>query len=639
MKRMYLSLFLCLISVVFVSAQKAEKKMLSGTYTKEILEQSLCMPQTFSSVPRAGTPFWKDSVPDHMRKSYIQLGETYLHKPWEVLPASVFSEFKTIGNRVNYEQISFARRRQFVALVMAEIMEGNGRFMPDIINGAWALCEETWWGIPAHYGTKLPLTEDQNVDLFNAESAGMMAWANYMLKTQFDSFSPLISQRINKEIDRRFLTPCLEVNFGWKTNTSNWNPWICSNWTTCVLLCEQDRTRQLKAIEMILKSLDCYIDAAPEDGGCDEGPSYWTRAAGSLSENLILLKQATGGVIDLSQQKKVQALGSFLYKTYIGNGFAVNFADASVHASSEVNVVFPFATYIDDEVMQQYATLVAQKSGFMEDPATLFNEAGNYPSLGHELRLLGQLKSVQQTTPNEPLISDSWLPDLQVMTSRSVKGSTDGLYLAAKGGHNAESHNHNDVGSYVVYYNAQPLLIDVGVGTYTSQTFGKERYDIWAMQSGYHNLPKINGVDQKDGRQYKANDLAYTAKGNKVTFSLDIAAAYPQEAAVESWKRTFVFTKNKQITITENYRLKAYKAPTEIVLMTCCKPTLTDKGIVLKTTEGDRMLLFDQSLTPFIEYKEITDARLLTSWKPDMWRIRLKIQSTALKGKVSYTIQ
>lgn len=177
------------------------------------------------------------------------------------------------------------------------------------------------------------------------------------------------------------------------------------------------------------------------------------------------------------------------------------------------------------------------------------------------------------------------------------------------------------------------------MGTYTSQTFGKERYDIWAMQSGYHNLPKINGVDQKDGRQYKANDLAYTAKGNKVTFSLDIAAAYPQEAAVESWKRTFVFTKNKQITITENYRLKAYKAPTEIVLMTCCKPTLTDKGIVLKTTEGDRMLLFDQSLTPFIEYKEITDARLLTSWKPDMWRIRLKIQSTALKGKVSYTIQ
>lgn len=639
MKRILLLVLICLTCVVYVSAQKAEKKMLTGQYTTDILEKSLCSPQTLSSVPRAGSSFWKDSVPEQMRKSYIQLGETYLNKPWTVLPASIFSEFKTNGNRVNYEQISFARRRQFVSLVMAEIMENKGRFLPDIVNGAWALCEETWWGIPAHYGTKVPVTEDQNVDLFNAETAGMMAWANYMLKTQLDVFSPLVSQRISKEIDRRFLTPCLEVNFGWKTNTSNWNPWICSNWTTCVLLCEQDRTRQLKAIEMILKSLDCYIDAAPNDGGCDEGPSYWTRAAGSLSENLILLKQATGGVIDLSHKEKVQALGSFLYKTYIGNGFAVNFADAAVYASSEVNVVFPFATYIHDEVMQQYAALVAQKSGFLDNPARLYNEAGNYPSLGHELRLLGQLKTLQQTTPKEPLISDCWLPDLQVMTSRSVKGSTDGFYLAAKGGHNAESHNHNDVGSYVVYYNALPLLIDVGVGTYTSQTFGKDRYDIWAMQSGYHNLPKINGVDQKDGRQYKAKDLAYKNSGKQVTFSLDIADAYPEEAGVESWKRTFTFSKNKQITITENYRIKEYKAPTEIMLMTCCEPAITGKGITLKTTDGERMLLFDKSLTPVIEHIDITDARLLTSWKPDMWRIRLKIQSTALQGTLSYTIK
>ncbi|MDD4823520.1 MAG: heparinase II/III family protein, partial [Bacteroidales bacterium] len=209
----------------------------------------------------------------------------------------------------------------------------------------------------------------------------------------------------------------------------------------------------------------------------------------------------------------------------------------------------------------------------------------------------------------------------------------------AKGGHNAESHNHNDVGSYVVYYNAQPLLIDVGVGTYTSQTFGKGRYDIWAMQSGYHNLPKINGVDQKDGRQYKAKDLAYTNKGKQVTFSLDIAGAYPKEAGVESWKRTFSFTKNKQITITENYRLKEYKASTEIILMTCCEPIITDKGILLKTTDGERMLLFDKSLTPVIEHMEITDARLLTSWKPDLWRIRLKIVNQALSDVVTYTIK
>ena len=38
-------------------------------------------------------------------------------------------------------------------------------------------------------------------------------------------------------------------------------------------------------------------------------------------------------------------------------------------------------------------------------------------------------------------------------------------------------------------------------GTYTKQTFGKDRYTIWTMQSNYHNLPMINGVPQKFGQE------------------------------------------------------------------------------------------------------------------------------------------
>lgn len=98
-------------------------------------------------LPRADDTFWR-SVPAAMRQSYIGYGEQYAGRPWTVLPWTVFAENKLTGNRTHYEALCFAKRRQLAALVMAEIMEGKGRFLDDIINGIGSFCEETWWGIP-----------------------------------------------------------------------------------------------------------------------------------------------------------------------------------------------------------------------------------------------------------------------------------------------------------------------------------------------------------------------------------------------------------------------------------------------------------------------------------------------------------
>jgi hypothetical protein len=69
----------------------------------------------------------------------------------------------------------------------------------------------------------------------------------------------------------------------------NWNPWICSNWLACVLICEKDESRKAEAIAQIENATRTFIDAYPEDGGCDEGPGYWDRAAASMFEVLRLL--------------------------------------------------------------------------------------------------------------------------------------------------------------------------------------------------------------------------------------------------------------------------------------------------------------------------------------------------------------
>lgn len=564
-----------------------------------------------SLLPQADDSFWRDSIPQEMRQSYIQYGKQYLGKPWTVLPWTVFAENKQTGNRVNYEALCFEKRRQLAALVMAEIMEGKGRFMGDIIDGIGSFCEETWWGIPAHYPKAVPLPELQEVDLFNAETASLIVWTRYMLEKQFDAFSPDLCQRIDREIERRILQPAVENDYWWKTAGMNWNPWICSNWLACVLICEKDEARKAEAIAQIRKATQAFIDAYPEDGGCDEGPGYWDRAAASMFEVMRLLDFG-------SVEPKIQKMAAYAYKTYIGNDYCVCFADAHENkAVQQVNIVYPFGLWLNDKTMREFGAYLGRQKGVLTNPAALYDKSGNFPTLGRELFFLCHINDFIAENPQEPLLKDVWLPDLQIMTAR--RGN---LYVAMKGGTNGESHNHNDVGSFIVYA-PTPLFIDPAVGEYTAKTFSKDRYDVWTMQSGYHNLPQINGIDQKDGKDYAAKVVRH--KEGQLT--LELAGAYPKDAAVKSWQRTVTAMKSG-LSVTEDYELRDFIAPTRLVFM-----ALTPDA--LQHIHYDA----DQLSATFEDISDKLDPLLQHMWGPKMYRIILTVKSTKTTNQIKYTIR
>ena len=574
-------------------------------------------------LPQADDTFWRDSIPLEMRQSYVEYGEQYLGKPWTVLPWTVFAENKQTGNRVNYEALCFEKRRQLAAIVMAEIMEGKGRFMGDIIDGMGSFCEETWWGIPAHYPKAIPLAELQEVDLFNAETASLIVWTRYMLGKQFDTFSPDLCQRIDREIERRILQPAVENDYWWKTAGMNWNPWICSNWLACVLICEKDEARKAEAITQIRKAIQAFVDAYPEDGGCDEGPGYWDRAAASMFEVMRLLDFG-------SMEPKVQKMAAYAYKTYIGNDYCVCFADAHENkAVQQVNIVYPFGLWLNDPTMREFGAYLGRQKGVLTNPAALYDKSGNFPTLGRELFFLRHIKDFIADNPQEPLLKDVWLPDLQIMTAR--RGH---FYVAMKGGTNGESHNHNDVGSFIVYAPLlqegtgegtllSPLFIDPAVGEYTAKTFSKDRYDVWTMQSGYHNLPQINGIDQKDGKDYAAKVVRH--KEGQLT--LELAGAYPKDAAVKSWQRTVTAMKSG-ISVTEDYVLRDFIAPTRLMFMAL-------------TPDALQHLHYDASqLSATVEdISDKLDPLLQHMWGPKMYRVILTVKSTKTTNKIKYTIR
>ena len=614
--------------------------MMQLRYSKD-LYKIIPPPMTFAPVPTARDTFWRTQIPSDMIQDYIELGNHYLGKPWLPIPNHLFAEYKTIGNRTNYESRCFALRRQLACLVMAEIMEYKGRFIDDIINGLDYFVSEIWWGVPAHYPESHLIASVQTVDLFNAATANLLAWTIYMLQPEIEKKDIRICRLIREEINRRILVPAMSRECSWKKKRDNWNPWICSNWISCVLFCEKDRNSQIEAIRQILECMDLFYDGYTSDGGCDEGVLYWGKAVASFYDCLLLLGLASNNYISLVGDKKLQLMEHYPLRMYIGNHFFVNFADSKPQTLLLPQVCLPFGNYTNDSIMMQYAMAVAHKYNYQQKPSFLFNISGNFPVISRELLFLSKYHSFKDIIPAEPFTLDEYLENLEVCTARSWEGRKDGLYVAVKGGHNAENHNHNDVGSYVVYDNGNPVLIDIGQGIYTAQTFSPQRYELFNCRSAFHNVPLINGFEQHYGKMYKATNNRYKKTAKFSTYTLDIAKAYPDEAGVLKWERTIRLNRKKNIIISEKYVLNEFKGQTKIVLICFGKPEYVGHGLI-NIIDGNVIhhLRFNPKLLkPEIEFLKYEDASIRNTWKGnDIYRIFLDIISQSTRGMVSYSI-
>ena len=600
----------------------------------------------FSPFPKAGDKYWQKQVPVAMRNDYIRLGNLYQKKPWNAIPTETFAEFRTNGNRTRYEEASFGIRKQFVCLVMAEIMQGRGRFLPSIRKGLHYFIEkEAWWGIPAHYPKDHPEKDIQPVDLFNAETAGMLAWTLYMLEDEINRKEKGLCDQVKSEIDRRFLKPVLNQPQGWKNNANNWNTWITSNWLETVLICEQDAKQCDAAFKGVQQCLRTFMKGYPDDGGCEEGVSYWDCAGASFFESLYFMqfapKQAVLTLTD-AQKKKVENMGKFITTMYINDLTFVNFSDAQAQNVPNINILFPYGAYLQNEQMMQLAAYVGKKYQYSIKPTTLFLKSGNYPKLGRELMLLSMLPKYQATAAVEPKTEDAYLENSQIMVA-----SNKNWFVAAKGGNNAESHNHNDIGNFIIYHNNKPVVIDLGRDTYTSKSFSNQRFELMNCRSAYHNVPIINGLEQKDGRKYRAEKVNHIFTDGVSSLSLNLEKAYTDGAHVEKWQRNIALDREYNwVEVTEQYKLDSLQIEkdrlngqvfdNQIILMAYGKPVVQKAGRILLQGGMVRLEYDAQYLSASVEKVQMTDGIMKTQWKDNIYRIILRLNDNYPMAKMKY---
>jgi len=628
------------MAFIFVAHAYEKRDLLQKKAEITTLKSSLILNQKWITYPDYKNRDGWNSLTSGVKTEIIQKGEESLNYEWKVVKATDYLEFDRSGSRSVMEIPFTSNINALSNLVLAELAEGKGRFMDQIANGVWNSCEMTSWALSAHIQreqkekTALPSFKENIIDLTSGDLGAFLSWTYFFLKDEMDKVQPLVSERLRKNLQERILDPYMDrSNFWWQafnatpaTMVNNWNPWCNSDVLTSFLLLENDPEKLAAAVRRTMVSVDKFINYYHGDGACEEGPSYWGHAPGKMYDYLQLLSTATGGKVTIFDEPIIKNMGEYIAKSYVGKGWVVNFADASAKGGGEPGMIYRYGKAVGSLEMQRFAAYLYERDGKVNH----YNAGRDLFRTMENLKYQGELVLIKPATSQA---ASTWYPETEFCYLRNESG----FFFAAKGGYNAESHNHNDMGSFSLYLNETPLIIDAGVGTYTRQTFSDERYSIWTMQSNYHNLPMINGVAEAPGAQYRSKNVIFDPK--KSLFSLDLAGAYPQEAAVEKWQRTYQLQPKGGLVLQDEFKLKQTLNPNQLNFLTWGKPDVSVSGIVGFEKDGVklRMTYDTNQFEPSVEIVSLSDKRLSVVWGDRVYRLSLNAKKMQLSGKYKIT--
>ena len=506
-------------------------------------------------------------------------------------PDELYLEFSRNGNRSNYQKCFFRRKANFAWLYVGECLERRGRFIPKIVEYMDAFCAMKSWTLPAHDGKLTCFNGTPHVDLSSSELSRELAYCPSWLG---DAIPAMTRENVFSEIDRRTFQPHLAHARGerrvrehwWFHGGNNWNS-VCN---CCVaraaLAIVPDRRLRAEFVLYAEGSVPFALAGYTDDGYCSEGMGYWNYGYGHHIMMGLSLRAATGGKVDLFANPKTKPAMEYAYGCQPQGGRSPHFADGGGNPS-------PVLLALGRQIWPDLVSTAALKS-----PAFGFDTAQ------FSLRAFGQ-----EPAPCEPtrdvLPMRTWFPDAQVLISRrpDPRGKL-AWSVAFKGGHNAELHNHNDVGSYTVMMDGVEMCGDPGGEVYTRRTFSKDRYVSKMLNSYGHPVPVVGGRLQKGGRAAAAKLLATRFTDAVDSITIDCTAAY-DVPSLKSLVRTMTFNRKKgRVTIEDK---AAFSEPTAFEVPVVTYRDYTRRGdslhFTFKKPAGFRTMALDVSASAPVSFK------------------------------------
>lgn len=560
------------------------------------------------------------SLPSEVRDALMARGESLAGVAFPLLPASAYMDFRRNGDRARFEALYLTRRRTLNAAVMAECVAGDGRFLDQVIDGIFALCEESGWQLPAHNtlirdtpAAILPDVDTPVLDLFACETGAQLAVIDHLLGAELDAVSPLIRARIRREIDERIVTPYLNRHFWWMGDGDepmcNWTVWCTQNVLLAAMSGDYPPDLRRQVVVKAAESLDAFLKDYDDDGCCEEGAQYYRHAGLCLFNAMDILNKVTGGAFaSAARSDKIRNIAEYIVNINARGAYYFNFADCSPLAGRAGVREYLFGLAVGSDCLADFAASdwAASTDRDLPDEINLYYRLQT--AFAAE-RIAAHGSAVLRVLP------DIHYPSVGLFVLRDAT-----FDLAVKAGNNGDSHGHADSGSLILYRDGAPLLIDVGVETYTAKTFSAARPEIWTIRSAYHNLPLFGGVEEGYGAAYGARDVVFAPGERESCISMDLVGAFPPAAGVTTARRTVRFVKGEHIEIED---VRSPVGPSTLHLMLARCPEITAGELILP---GVGTIAIEGGGAATVEAIAISDPRLRLAWPETLYRVAIPFE-------------
>ena len=540
--------------------------------------------------------FWKNLKEHAQYKALMRRADEMVAEEL-ISPLPLYLECSRNGNRVNYERRYF-KIRHFGPLVAAYCTTQDAKYLKNIEKRVRLILTLPSWVLPAHdRQLKGYKGEEVIVDLFSANLGGELATMLYILEPVMDKS---LAAELKTAIFHHIITPIEEAvegksplkRFWWLNGKNNWNP-ICKRGVIdTILRIGLEKERIDKIIKLFFENFETYMASFGNEGYCDEGLAYW---GGSCGEYLIisaLLKQYDKRDVLFSEPRMLKAV-MYPENIMMAPGFYPAYTDCSINAKPGMYT------------LQLRDVLLGKRQGFADDIPL------GESITGIALRLFYPADNTPTEVRNDAPYTT--FPDAGAFVMRQMPGSP--MSVSFKGGHNRESHNHNDVGTYIIAVDGVPVVLDPGGEIYTARTFGPRRYESNLLNSYGHSVPRINGRLQinfaadENGVPLKRDTVVSDVQGIllKHDFSADYGMAkfdlrrvYHHIPSIKLLERTFVFNRKNggSFTVTDEAKFSP-AADFEDAVITLGEVKELSHGKYLISWQGKSLELNVKSNVPY----------------------------------------
>jgi hypothetical protein len=295
-----------------------------------------------------------------------------------------------------------------------------------------------------------------------------------------------------------------------------------------------------------------------------------------------MLLAFTAGQIDLLQSERVRQIAAFPQVVSLGGGRYVNFSDAH----EQVVIHSGLGSRLSARLALPMPELNLPR--FHADPVFRW---------GHITRdlLWTDANALDQpaTQGSFYLHNLAWVIDRQIWNGNTVA-------FAAKGGHNDEPHNHNDLGHFILHVGGESLLSDLGAGVYNRQYFNEQRYESLHTGSQGHSVPLINGMTQSEGAEHRAVPVNYEKRADDVTFTLDLTRAY-DDSTLETFVRSFNWSVDPLnhtavLRLHDTFRFNSSGGHIVECFISAVSPRIEENIVMWQGSRGKVTMAFDPAM-------------------------------------------